>query len=99
MSRQFVVGIDAVSDEQKRKLREHFSEGGSWWNWMPNFWLVTTDEESAASAIRDRICEIAPGADCMVIEIDEGSWAGYGPATVKRNMFNWMKNTWKKAER
>jgi hypothetical protein len=94
MSRNFVVGIDDVSDEQKRALREYFATHGSLWNWIPNFWLVMTDEDSTASAIRDRICEIAPGANCMVVQVDQGTWSGYGPSGKRRNMFKWIHNKW-----
>jgi hypothetical protein len=94
MSRQFVVGIDEVSDEQKKLLRESFVQHGSWWNWIPHFWLITTDEDTTAAEIRDRIIDIAPGVNCMVIQVDRGNWSGYGPATEKRDMFKWIKNTW-----
>jgi hypothetical protein len=97
MSRQFVAGIDEVSDEQKKLLRERFSREGSWWNWIPYFWLITTNDDTTADVVRDRICKTAPGVNCMVVQIDEGGWAGYGPTTKKRDMFRWVHNTWGKA--
>lgn len=60
----------------------------------PHFWLITTDEDTTAAEIRDRICDIVPGVNCMVIQVNQGSWSGFGPATEKRDMFKWIKNTW-----
>jgi hypothetical protein len=97
MSRRFAIGIRDTTEAQRKALREYFIENGSWWNWITNFWLVTTDEDVTASELRDKILEITPGAYSMVIEVSgEGTWSGFGPKSEKRNMFNWMNNTWEK---
>jgi hypothetical protein len=98
MSRQFVIGIDDVSDDQKDALREMFSNHGSWWNWIPGFWLVTTDDNTKASTVRDRVLEIVPNCNCIVIEIRESTWSGYGPSSDNKSMFKWLKNKWKTAK-
>jgi hypothetical protein len=94
MARRFVIGIDDVTAEQKQALRNVFKEHGSWWNWIPNFWLVTTGADTTTSYLRDRIGELVPGVNCMVIEADDKDWSGYGPATERRDMFKWVKRTW-----
>lgn len=99
MSRRFIVGIEESTPEQRDSLRKFFKEHGSWWSWIPNFWLVTTDEEAATSYLRDRIMAIVPGANVIVIDQDQPHWSGYGTKTEKSDMFRWLRGTWKGAER
>jgi hypothetical protein len=94
MSTRFVVGIEKLSDNQAIALRKYFLAQGSWWNWIPGFWLVTCDKETSADALRDKIMEIAPNKDCMIISANDTEWSGFGPGSGEQNMFTWMKETW-----
>lgn len=99
MSRRFVVGISNASEAQITALREHFQNQGSWWNWIPNFWLVITTNHTTPIQIREQIKRIAPGAQHMVIDAkDDGAsdtWTGWGPNVAPRDMFEWMRSSWK----
>jgi hypothetical protein len=94
MGRRFVIGIDELTAKQKQTLRNEFGKRGSWWNWIPNLWLVTTVEDKTTAKIRDRIGELAPGVNCMVFEVDDVDWSGFGPNTKDRSMFRWLNTTW-----
>ena len=93
--RRFAVGTGGLTPAQETELQSYFTTYGTWWHWLPNFWLVLTskDDTLTASKIRDRIVKF--GAHCMVVEVqDKDHWAGYGPKTPPRDMFDWMHSSW-----
>jgi hypothetical protein len=98
MSRRFIVGIADATPAQNEALRKYFKENGSWWGWILNFWLVTTNEVTKAKVIRDKLMEKVRPSDIIVIDQDDPIWAGYGTKTAERDMFRWIKGTWDAAE-
>ena|SRR5437763_7438645 len=95
MTRHFVIGTEA-NGEQNRALRNYFNEHGTWWNWIPGFWLFVTDEDLTVARLRDRVKRITAetNPDVMVLEVTPVTWAGYGPGDKDRDMFKWLRNNW-----
>lgn len=99
MKNRFVVGIDSMSTEQESAFVDYLrSNGYGWWHWINNFWLVVDISNTLTSAkLRDDLMEIAPKTNLLVIQIKgDHTWAGFGPSTKERNVFNWLHNSWKK---
>ncbi|KTS27614.1 hypothetical protein [Pantoea stewartii] len=100
MRRKFAVALNSSSVEQNEKFKKFINENGlGWWHWIENFWLLTDPKgKFTASDIRDKLNEIFPKVRCIVLSIDneENSWSGYGPTSEKKNMFNWIRDSWDK---
>ena len=60
MSCRFAIGISDLTEAQSKALRDYFQSNGSWWNWIPGFWLVTTNKDTTTRELRDKIGEFAP---------------------------------------
>src|SRR5580698_10225755 len=99
MTKRFIVLIEASSAEQNVAFREYIKGTRmGWWHWMANAWLLVDPKGVVnAAQIRDKVVQIFPGMDTLVIEMREegGTWAGFGPRTDERNMFNWLRTNWK----
>lgn len=97
MKRRFIVSVSGLSDAEVETLRSFLKSKAAWWNWIPNFWLLTTkNEEVSCAEIRDKIMQIADDPTCLVMEVpkDEG-WATYGPSNKNgKKMSDWIKETW-----
>jgi hypothetical protein len=98
MTQHFVIAIESIDEDHKKILRAFFAEHGSWWNWIPGFWMFVSTEDITTSAIRDKIREItaSDNSDMMVLQVTPVTWSGYGPSTETRNMFKWLRNHWKR---
>ena len=102
MAKRFIVGLDESTAEQNEKFKQYIDEQGlAWWHWIDNFWLLKDSSETLNSeVIRDELGEIYPNVHKIVIELKGDSindtWSGYGPSGEKRNMFDWLHNTWSK---
>ena len=98
MKKRFVVAIDSMNKELDNKLLEYIKDNGfGWWHWIDNVWLLTTYKlDVSAVSIRNDLGYIIPNRK-IVIEVHKSSaWAGYGPNTEEKNMFDWLHNTWTK---
>jgi hypothetical protein len=94
MTRRFTVGIANANPQKDIALREYFDQIGTWWHWIPNFWLVVThNDRIGPDAIRDQINVLTGGAYSVVIEV-QGTlgWAGWGPS--EGPFFNWIRDEW-----
>lgn len=100
MSKRFIVGVDSSTEEQDKAFLSFVkSHGLGWWHWLENFWLITdSSDQLTASDIRDELGKTYPGVHKLVIELSDSgdTWSGYGPKSEKRNMFNWLNETWGK---
>lgn len=100
MSKRFIVAIDRSNQEQNKAFLDYIqSQNLGWWHWIENFWLlVDTNNKLTAAAIRDKLDELYPSITNMVIELSASwdTWAGFGPSTKERDMFQWLKDTWTK---
>jgi hypothetical protein len=90
--KMFVVAIQASTNEQEITFRKWTADAQmGYWHWIPNFWLIHTNDSQTVQTIRDKVLETFPTMDTLVIELGEGTnWAGYGPATGAQNMFAWL---------
>ena len=43
---KFIVVIDELTSEQQDKVRNYISPFGGYWNWISNFWIITTTDTS-----------------------------------------------------
>jgi hypothetical protein len=93
MTKRFIIVLDTCTKEQEEAVRLSIKDL-TWWHWLPNVWLLT-DTTGAFSAItlRDHIRKAIPMVYILVFELnDKGdTWAGYGPSTEQRNMFDWIR--------
>jgi len=100
MGNKYIIALDSSTKEQNQALKDFASDNGlGWWYWINNFWLITDPREKfSASDIRDVVKTTHPRVYCFVIELNDygDTWSGWGPGGEKRNMFNWIKNTWDK---
>ena len=100
-NKKFIVALDKSSKEQNQIFVQFCKEKKvGYWHWLSNLWLITTtSEEFSAKWLRSKLREIYPNIHLMVFEISkEGdTWAGFGPNSEDRNMFNWLKTTWNNA--
>ncbi len=99
MIKWFVIGTESLTVEQEKSFIEYL-EGKrlGWWHWLPNFWLITGDNAPESSAIRDKLNDLASGKHLLVVEVNPVTWAGFGPGTAERNMFNWLNRMWKRRD-
>ena len=97
MTRRFVIGVSELTRAEGQALRAYLSENGTWWHWIPNFWLfVANDDSMTPDQIRDYIRDTNPRAKCVVVNADGGGgWAGRGsPNASGKPMFQWVRNFW-----
>ncbi len=100
MRKRYVVMLNSETNEQVNALTEWIKENNfGWWHWLNNSWLLSDGSGKSSSAeIRDKVLDIFPGVDCIVLEIrGDGSndtWSGFGPSTDEKDMFKWIKTNW-----
>jgi hypothetical protein len=61
MNRRFVIGVEGLTKDQERELRDYLASLGAWWHWIENLWFLSSkkeDEAISTEAIRDRITDI-----------------------------------------
>jgi len=100
MKKRFVFALGKISEDQEKAIVDYLnSHSLGWWHWIDNFWMVIDTHGAIGSAgkLRDHLSEIVPEPYKLVIEItgDPNFWAGFGPNSEHRNMFDWLQNTWK----
>jgi len=98
MSRKYVIAVkDLTPDEEKRFIKFITDNGGNWWHWVQNFWLVVDAGGTLdAGKLRDAIGLISSrkGHNLVFQVMSMGDWAGFGPSSEKKSMFNWLRNNW-----
>ena len=101
MSKRYIIALDTSSKEKDDLLLNALNELKLlWWHWLNNVWLIKdTNEQYDCGKLRDILNKTHPNINCLVIELNNNgdTWAGFGPSSEKRNMFNWIRNTWNKS--
>ncbi|SRR6266567_210134 len=100
MRKRFIVAVDDTTPAQNQAFRDFLKASSlNWWHWISNVWLLI-DEAGTwnAAQLRDKAREFYPGENTFIVELrpNDDTWAGFGPNSEKRNMFNWIKQNWKK---
>jgi|GEM_PF-842201 hypothetical protein len=101
MKRRFVILLDRSTPEQNKAFIEFLktSDINGYWHWLNNSWLIATyNLEITGAQIRDKIKEIFPDVNNMVLVLNEDgtdTWAGFGPKSEDRDMFRWLRTNWK----
>jgi hypothetical protein len=100
MKKRFIVLVEKSSEEQDHSFLEWAkSEKIGWWHWFQHAWLLSNSRGNlTASAIRDKLCDIYGTANTLVIELKgtDDTWSGFGPKNENKDMFKWIKDTWRK---
>ena len=100
MKKRFVIALDSGTSEQDKAFQDYIeSTNVAWWHWIKNVWLIGDNyDRVTAKGLRDKVCEIYPRIDNVVLELreDGDTWSGYGPNQEPRNMFKWLLNNWHK---
>jgi len=99
VNKRFVIALDSHTEAQNLLLKEYINKGGyGWWHWINGFWLLTDPlGKLNAQELRRDLSEIYPSVRMMVLELQGSSdtWAGFGPNSAEKNMFDWMRDNWK----
>jgi hypothetical protein len=99
VTKRYVVLLDESTKEQEDQFMDFVKEHRlGWWHWLSNSWLVADrNGRVSAAKIRDRLMKTHEGINHIVLELtpDEDTWAGFGPASKERDMFNWIRRNWK----
>jgi hypothetical protein len=102
MKKRFIIATAEATPEQNKAFLQKINEAGAgWWHWINNFWLIADWKgQFSVAELRDLIKELYPGADMIVIELNEydDTWASYGPERAGRSMSKWLRETWSKAK-
>lgn len=102
MMKRYVLAVDSSTKEQNDAFLAFVKVTGlGWWHWLDNFWLLADDSDNlSAVTIRDKANECYPGVHKLVLQLDQtgDTWAGFGPKTDRRDMFTWLRNTWKRGK-
>ena len=96
MKKRYIVGINSLTEEQEKAFLEYISSNElAWWHWINNLWLIVDRSgKLTAKKLRDDLMEIVPETYLIVMDGIDGRCWGFGPKGKKRNMFNWLDNTW-----
>jgi hypothetical protein len=102
MKKRFVILLDGSTKEQEQAFLQHIKDSGEfgWWHWLNGSWLLYTSNLAYdAHGIREIVGRFFPNMHHMVLELRaDGSdwWYGFGPNNKEKNMFEWMRENWKK---
>lgn len=100
MTKHFAIGLQALTAEEKKRVKEFMSEKGTWWNWIPGFWLFVSDEDIDPEQVRDSLKARTrtTNSDVLVLAVEPVTWYGFGPTGGQKNMFTWLRRNWKKSQ-
>jgi hypothetical protein len=92
MPRKFVIGVEGISQQQEREFGSFLSEYGTWWHWLSNVWLLTTNRSDIdRKTIIDTIHEIDKHANAMILEVDNiKSYSSILPEKSSALSRNWI---------
>ena len=96
MKRRFIISINGeITKENSNAFTNYLKENGmGWWHWLSNTWLVIDKNDKVDSKIlRDKARDTF-NAYNLVIEVKDGKWAGFGPKSENKDMFDWIKRNW-----
>ncbi len=96
--RKFVVAAAPLTPTESKAVTDLFRERYKWWHWIDGLWLVKDESDSlTVAAIRDLIMAAAPKARTMVLDVtgSGNTWSGFGPSSPTKNMFKWIRETWR----
>ena len=63
-------------------------------NWFDNVWLlVTNNQETTTSDIRDKVRDMTDRKSVMVLEVSDIDWSTFGPKG-KEGISHWLKKVW-----
>jgi hypothetical protein len=83
---------------QRDGITHYLGELGGYWHWMPDFWLLDSDEDHNPSEIRDAIYKAYPNVVLLILKVivPEGeAWAGVFPTATSDDEAEWLNQQWK----
>ena len=96
MRNRYVINITGeISKDKNQAFLQYIRDNNlAWWHWLSNTWLIVdTQSKTDLITLRDKTKEVFE-ADNLIIQVDKGNWAGFGPNNEDRNMFIWLKENW-----
>ncbi len=95
--RHFVVGASNFPPPSQQRFIAYLrAQTYGWWHWIGGTWLVAdSSDKLSASDLRDALTAVAPSARVLVMEVKPVNWSGKGPAGPTRDMFEWLRKTWR----
>jgi hypothetical protein len=88
---KFVIGCITTGVQDEAALTVALNEIGTWWHWIPNFWLLKTKTVLAPTDVRDKLKTIIPDGRFIIIEhVGTRDWAGVGDP----KMYPWLNEHW-----
>ncbi len=98
MKKRFVISTNIATAQQNEAFKAFLNANNlGWWHWLVTTWLIIDWRgQWNAHSLRDAVRQIYPGLFCLVIEVPPWDWAGFGPASAPRDMFQWIRDYWDK---
>ena len=96
--KKFVILLGSEAQNQIIDFQKYANENRlEWWHWLPNSLLIIDRSGTYTAASLNKALNITfPSVYKLVIQVGENSrWAGFGPSSGERNMFEWLKSSWK----
>ena len=97
ISTNSAAGDPVGATASERDAITGFLKGRGWefWHWFEDLWLVVVPAglpQVAPDVLRDDLRGLLPsrGRHLLIINVDDGVHAGFGPAVV----WPWMRNIW-----
>ena len=93
---KYIVAIEDLEEQEELEFKEFIEEYGlGWWHWIDNVWLIVDSRNRInIGMIRDELKKISRDSYSLVMEVNDNTWAGWGPSGENKDMFKWLKNTW-----
>jgi len=99
MKNRFIVCVNKSTEIQEKEFFDACAvRGFGWWHYLSNTWLLVREGDNIAVAeIRDLVIKYFDDEYNMVFKLNEneGTWAGFGPASEDKNMYKWIWDYWK----
>ncbi|HPQ43897.1 MAG TPA: hypothetical protein PKZ42_06670 [Syntrophales bacterium] len=91
--KRFILVIDNATEIQQNTVSNYFKDHMGYWHWFSDAWLLTDSTNTwNVASIRDKVQELIPDVDMIVLAIESNTdWAGFG----QTKKFEWLHDTWK----
>jgi|GEM_PF-2617768 len=91
MSKKFIIAVDNESSKEVESFVTYLkTQGWGWFHRTSNASIITTPRDYNVQTIRDVAVIYFPNRRLYVIDIDSGTWAGWGT----KEEFKWFGDNW-----
>ena len=91
---KFLLVIPNCLPVTQKFVTEHLEKIADWWHWSPDVWLLRFNAEMTAEDLRDRMTQMLPNVQVLVMKFESShwQWAGFGP----QEWTSWFRTSWEK---